>query len=109
MERTFGWRHFRALQKQGQGKAALVLLQATCDESTQFWVRGRAAPGRPTRRLLLVYRGRSGRGLGCRSAVQQGWLRQQTLRRHWQLQPEPGSWQRGRQRGCTRLLRRTGR
>lgn len=38
MERTFGWRHFRAVQKQGQGKATLVLLQATCEENTQFWV-----------------------------------------------------------------------
>ncbi|KAL4452629.1 hypothetical protein ABPG75_008291 [Micractinium tetrahymenae] len=52
MERTFGWRHFRAVQKQGQGKGTLVLLQATCDESTQFWVnmqnlkdRGRWASG----------------------------------------------------------------
>lgn len=40
MERTFGWRHFRVLQKRGQGKAAYVLMAATCDEQTQFWVRG---------------------------------------------------------------------
>lgn len=57
MERTFGWRHFRAVQKQGQGKAALVLLQATCDESTQFWVRGR---GRSDSGMSLIYSGRDG-------------------------------------------------
>lgn len=40
MERTFGWRHFRVMQKKGQGKGTFVLMTATCDESTQFWVRG---------------------------------------------------------------------
>ena len=39
MERTFGWRHFRVLQKKGQGKDTFVLMAATCDESTQLWVR----------------------------------------------------------------------
>lgn len=38
MERTFGWRHFRVLQKRGQGKGTFVLMSATCDESAQFWV-----------------------------------------------------------------------
>ncbi|KAL4853668.1 hypothetical protein ACK3TF_005387 [Chlorella vulgaris] len=38
MERTFGWRHFRVMQKKGQGKGTFVLMTATCDESTQFWV-----------------------------------------------------------------------
>lgn len=38
MERTFGWRHFRVLQKKGQGKDTFVLMAATCDESTQLWV-----------------------------------------------------------------------
>lgn len=66
MERTFGWRHFRAVQKQGQGKAAMVLLQATCDESTQFWVRrckvstslGCAAPAAPLPADVVARRGR---------------------------------------------------
>jgi len=48
MERTFGWRHFRCVQKRGQGKATLVLLQATCDDSTQLWVRSRFACPRCT-------------------------------------------------------------
>jgi len=39
MERTFGWRHFRVLHKKGQGKDTFVLMAATCDESTQLWVR----------------------------------------------------------------------
>merc|ERR1712023_143861 len=39
MERTFGWRHFRATQKRREGKSAVfVLLVATCDDTTQFWV-----------------------------------------------------------------------
>jgi len=38
MERTFGWRHFRAVQKKREGSATYVLLVATCDEQTQFWV-----------------------------------------------------------------------
>jgi len=38
MERTFGWRHFRATQNRKEGKCSYVLLVATCDEATQFWV-----------------------------------------------------------------------
>mmetsp|Transcript_27759 Transcript_27759/g.71438 ORF Transcript_27759/g.71438 Transcript_27759/m.71438 type:complete len:94 (-) Transcript_27759:257-538(-) len=38
MERTFGWRHFRVTQKRKEGKDTYILLVATCDEATQFWV-----------------------------------------------------------------------
>ena len=39
MERTFGWRHFRASQKRKQAGDVFVLMVSTCDEATQFWVR----------------------------------------------------------------------
>ena len=39
LERTFGWRHFHVQQKQNTGKDVFVLMQSTCDRTTQFWVR----------------------------------------------------------------------
>lgn len=53
MERTFGWRHFRALQKRGKGKDTFVLLAATCDEATQLWVRCRGWRAGSAGELLL--------------------------------------------------------
>lgn len=69
MERTFGWRHFRVLQKRGQGKEAFVLMQATCDETAQFWVRC----GRRARAALHcaapLRRGRARCGTGTRRGM----------------------------------------
>ncbi|GMH45933.1 hypothetical protein BSKO_13897 [Bryopsis sp. KO-2023] len=38
LEKTFGWRHFRAMQKRKLGKENYVLMTATCDENTKFWL-----------------------------------------------------------------------
>jgi tryptophan-rich hypothetical protein len=40
METTLGWRHFRvtAVKKLGKQAAMFLLLQASCDSSTQLWV-----------------------------------------------------------------------
>lgn len=38
LETTFGWRHFRAMQKRRKGKDTYLLMTATCEETTQFWV-----------------------------------------------------------------------
>jgi len=38
MERTMGWRHFRAIELRKDAKDAFVLLVATCDESVRLWV-----------------------------------------------------------------------
>ena len=39
LQRTIGWRHFRATQKMKAGKNVYALMMATCDSSACIWVR----------------------------------------------------------------------
>jgi len=38
MERTFGWRHYRAVSRKREGTASFVELVSTCDPSVRFFV-----------------------------------------------------------------------
>ena len=38
MEKTFGWRHFQVIDKTKNAEQTYLLLTATCDNATQFWV-----------------------------------------------------------------------
>jgi tryptophan-rich hypothetical protein len=37
-EKTFGWRHFRVVNRQAEGKLIFAELVAACDPSARFWV-----------------------------------------------------------------------
>jgi tryptophan-rich hypothetical protein len=37
-EITFGWRHFRVVNRQSEGKQIFAELVAACDPSVRFWI-----------------------------------------------------------------------
>jgi len=41
MESTFGWRHFYVKERKKQNKMYMLLLEATCDVDTKFWINGK--------------------------------------------------------------------
>ena len=93
METTLGWRHFHAKEIKRLGKGhSIVLLEATCDSSVQYWVpvkasflRHEIAPSHdiiPTTLLSLAHPGRSFAPLQTlrdRSSWASGWLQRTEL------------------------------
>lgn len=43
---TFGWRHFRVVNRKNEGSLVFAELVAACDETVRFWVNAKALKNR---------------------------------------------------------------
>ena len=44
--KTFGWRHFQAINRKNQGKWVYAELEASCDREVRFWINAKSLKDR---------------------------------------------------------------